>query len=156
MVNQDPFETNLKVLVQHAHELPTGHFHSRQYNDSTGKPATAHSSRSSVLEADRLRRGLRLERLHLGRADRGRDAVRERLVDRREHRDCATGLVSITNLKKRRGRGKERRTLACLDLGALRVLEVHGDVVHEVLAVRVAEDLLVQRARLLEVDCEER
>ena len=53
--------------------------------------------------------------------------------------------------------GKERReggrTLAGLDLGALRVLEVHGDVMHEVPAVRVAEDLLVQRARLLEVDC---
>ena len=45
------------------------------------------------------------------------------------------------------------RTLTGFDLGALRVLEVHGDVVHEVLAVRVAEDLLVQRARLLEVDC---
>ena len=96
MVNQDPFETNLKVLVQHAHELPTGHFRPRQYNDSTGKPATAHSSRSSILEADRLRCGRRLQRLHLGRADRGRDAVREQLVDHREHRHYARDLVSVT------------------------------------------------------------
>ena len=43
--------------------------------------------------------------------------------------------------------------MAGLDLGALCILEVHGDVMHEVLAVRVAEDLLVQRAGLLEVDC---
>ena len=106
MVNQDPFETNLKVLVQHAHELPTGHFRPRQSNDSTGKPTTAHSSRSSVLEADRLRRGLRLERLHLGRADRGRDAVRERLVDRREHRHYARDLVSVTGWEGEEGRGK--------------------------------------------------
>ena len=43
--------------------------------------------------------------------------------------------------------------MAGLDLGTLHVLEVHGDVMHEVLAVRVAEDLLVQRVGLLEVDC---
>ena len=43
--------------------------------------------------------------------------------------------------------------MAGLDLGALCVLEVHGNIMHEVLAVCVAEDLLVQCVGLLKVDC---
>ena len=54
------------------------------------------------------------------------------------------------------GREKVRkiRTPAVADRGGLDALEVHREVVHEVLAVGVVHDLLVQRARLLKVDCD--
>ena len=87
------------LLVISAHANPTTRQANRQRR-------TAHGSRSSVLEADRLRCGHCLQRLHLGRADHGRDAVRERLVDRREHRHYARDLVSVTGWEGEEGRGK--------------------------------------------------
>ena len=47
----------------------------------------------------------------------------------------------------------EGLTLPGLDDGALDVAEVSGDVANEVLLLGVIEDLLPERARLLEVNC---
>ena len=111
-------------------------------------------SSSGVLEADCLRGRLELDRLHLRRADRLRNAIRERLVDGGEHRHYRGRGGSVSQSLNNRNQLRERKlTLPRLDFGALRVLEVHRNVVHEVVPVGIAEHLAPQRTGLLEVDC---
>lgn len=47
---------------------------------------------------------------------------------------------------------KEERTLASFDFRCLHVAQMGSNIVNEVLAVRVAQDLGIQIPRLLEVD----
>ena len=103
---------------------------------------------SPELEANGAVRGLDLERLHGRHANRLRDAVGDLLVDGSKHGHCRQQLSA----RLERNREQVRRTLPGLDLAALGVLEVDSDVVHEVLLVGVAEDLLPECTGLLEVD----
>ena len=93
-------------------------------------------SGSGVLEADRLR-----------------NAIRECLVDGGKHRHYRARGGSVSQSLNNRKQLRERKlTLPRLDFRALRVLEVHRNVVHEVVTVGIAEHLAPQRTGLFEVD----
>lgn len=95
-----------------------------------------------------MRGGLARDRLDGLHADRLREPVPERLVNGRKHRDCFRYPVISDN---QRTLVHALLTLAVDDVRR-GVLQVARDVLDESVLRRRVEDLLPERARLLEVD----